>query len=260
MCVVTSCLCSDEVNLLIQHYLQELSYDCAAFAFAYESRIPFQQISQRPVPSGSLVYLVQKGMILSQIEAAASRAPNFPSSVPTTLGQLHQELRQQLETLQKNADASSKLPPLDRLPCFLDDRSALLLVAHSRGITSVAFSPDCDRLATASMDGSAAVWRIDPNRHTIFDLPLLLDADVTCLAWSRDSTLLAGRTDLAREKSDDRDRFPFKSRPTRLCRYARPRLHRAPRHCCRSRRTRPCATSSGQAMMQHATSACTVSH
>jgi WD40 repeat protein len=43
------------------------------------------------------------------------------------------------------------------------------------------------------MEGSALIWRIDHPTHTIFDRPTLIefDADATCLAWSRDSALLA---------------------------------------------------------------------
>ena len=71
---------SDEINLLIQHYLQEFGYDHSAFAFGAESKIPLnKKIADSYVPPGSLVYLIQKGMMLSQIEKHTEELITSPS-------------------------------------------------------------------------------------------------------------------------------------------------------------------------------------
>ena len=88
---------SDEINLLIQYYLQELGYNHAAFAFGCESQIP-EKISKRKVLPGSLVYLIQKGIMFTNMEAAAEKALDDPViQFAHQLNLLRDDLNQNME-------------------------------------------------------------------------------------------------------------------------------------------------------------------
>ncbi|WP_280320197.1 AAA family ATPase [Nocardia wallacei] len=67
-----------------------------------------------------------------------------------------------------------------------DDNSLAVLVGHTDMVTSLAFSPDYSTLATTGVDGTIALWRIDPTlmRHHRW-------ADATALAYTVDGTILA---------------------------------------------------------------------
>ncbi|WP_460697808.1 WD40 repeat domain-containing protein [Nocardia thraciensis] len=67
-----------------------------------------------------------------------------------------------------------------------DDNSLADLVGHTDMVTSLAFSPDYSTLATTGVDGTIALWRIDPTlmRHHRW-------ADATALAYTVDGTILA---------------------------------------------------------------------
>lgn len=189
-------LSSAEVNLLIQHYLQELGYDHAAFAFACESRIPAHPIASRHVPPGALVNLVQKGVLFSHIESAANSAAQSPASFARNLAEVSSSVRQQRESVRESVGVSSTIRRPAGSTCFLDEHSSLLLLAHRHGVTCVKWSPNGDRLATGSMDGTVVVWSVNLAKGTISDRPLRIETrtspgDVLCVAWSKDSALLA---------------------------------------------------------------------
>jgi hypothetical protein len=190
-------LSCDEINLLIQHYLQEVGYEHAAFAFACESKIPLKPIARRPVPSGSLVYLVQKGILFSHIETAAESVIQAPSTIHSQILKASQEIRCSEEAFQEAIEQSRKIRISGETSCFyLDDRSSLKLVAHSKSVVYIAWSKKDNRLATASMDGIIAVWLCDGEKRRIGDHPLVLrpemtPPDVTYISWSTDGQILA---------------------------------------------------------------------
>ena len=64
-----------------------------------------------------------------------------------------------------------------------------LRLRHSREINAVAFSPDGQRLATASSDGTVKIWDLG-NGHEILSYAGHTDK-VRCLAWSVDGTFIA---------------------------------------------------------------------
>jgi ABC-type uncharacterized transport system YnjBCD ATPase subunit len=96
------------LNNLIQHYLQEVGYEHAAFAFACESRIPEKAIARRPVPRGSLVYLVQKGILFSHIESVAESVIKAPNTIHSQMLKSSQEIRCSEEAFQEAIEQSRK--------------------------------------------------------------------------------------------------------------------------------------------------------
>lgn len=193
---------SYEINLLIQHYLQELGYDHAAFAFAVESRIPAHPIAEREVPPGSLVYLVQKGIMYSIIEKAADESVQSPSSRGSQLPHLTSFLRQSEDMIQEGFKSTTWArlmsdPESQEHPIFyLDNRSSLVLSGHEKPVTVTIWSPDDTSLATGGADGRVVVWSYDPKSCQMSDRPVVVDVggqDVTAMSWdSRGERLIVG--------------------------------------------------------------------
>ncbi|XP_038983429.1 WD40 repeat-containing protein HOS15-like isoform X2 [Phoenix dactylifera] len=59
---------NDELNYLVIRYLQESGFTNAAFAFGHESRINRIPIEEDLIPPGTLVAIVQKGLLYTELE------------------------------------------------------------------------------------------------------------------------------------------------------------------------------------------------
>lgn len=156
---------SDEINLLIQYYLQELGYTHAAFAFGCESQIPTKEISKRKVQPGSLVYLIQKGIMFANMEAAAEKALDEPSiQFAHQLNLLRNDLNQNSELVDELC-ASTRLmkvfPTPDQIeirPFYLNNQSSLFLQGHQTPAIVCAWNKTSEYMATASEGGSILFW------------------------------------------------------------------------------------------------------
>jgi WD40 repeat protein len=62
---------------------------------------------------------------------------------------------------------------------------------HTGEVTSVCWSPDGKRLASAGRDGTIKVWDPATGQEA---MALQLGGDVVCIAWSRDGRKLASAT------------------------------------------------------------------
>lgn len=200
---------SDEVNLLVQHYLQELGYNHSAFAFGSESKIPMNPIAKREVPPGALVYLIQKGIMYSQMEAAAENAISQPQTVfAHQLNLLRANLRQSTDIVEELCAAARRmkvLPANDQAEAstyYLNSQTSLFLEGHSAAAHVASWSPNGDFLATGSADGTAIVWKFEKRKDdscAVYDKPMILKpqvdsdspADITALAWSPVEPVLA---------------------------------------------------------------------
>ena len=211
---------SDEINLLVQHYLQELGYSHAAFAFGCESKIPLNKISKRHVQPGALVYLIQKGIMFAQMEAAAEKALEEPSSLfAHQLNVLRANLRQSTDLVNELCAATRRMkvfPQGDEVVTnqfILNNQSALFLRAHKSPVLSCVFGPVVAPeateqrpsmlfMATGSAGGNVVVWRFETQQngtsvvHHDFTIhraqvkgndPL----DVTALNWNPNTPILA---------------------------------------------------------------------
>ena len=191
-------LSSDEINLLIQHYLQEFGYDHAAFAFGVESKIPLKpKIASRYVPPGSLVYLIQKGILLSQIEKHADESVSSPAcNVNSEIAAIRQSMHQSSEMNRETMTATRVLRLKQNLeqgetaPFYnLTTHCALFLEGHNKPVVFAKWSDRSEFLATASADGMVIVWRFDTVNSYVFDNPVVLrpggtPPDITTLDWS----------------------------------------------------------------------------
>ncbi|KAH0786741.1 Adaptin N terminal region family protein [Histomonas meleagridis] len=201
-------ICSDEINLLIQHYLQELGFDHSAFAFGCESKISLNPISQRKVQPGSLVYLIQKGIMYSQMEAAADAALSEPNTqFAHQLNLLRASLRQSAELVDEICSSSRRMKVLsndqsDPNVFYLNSQSSLVLDGHSSSILCSSWSKDSRYLATGSSDGTVVVWEVETldnqtcainyfttieNEQGQPEVPI----DITSVEWAPDDSTLA---------------------------------------------------------------------
>lgn len=212
-------LSSDEINLLVQHYLQEFGYDHAAFAFGAESKIPLnQKIANRYVPPGSLVYLIQKGMMLTQIEKHAKESLSLSSNaINNEINSIKSSMRKLTEDNQDMLNASKLLqfsskPNSEKsdsknssrnheapdLMFHLNTQCSLFLEGHTKPVISAAWTKESDLLATASADGNTIVWKFDNENNFVYDDPIVLrpcctssHPDITSITWCDVDDILA---------------------------------------------------------------------
>lgn len=170
---------SDEINLLVQHYLQELGYSHAAFAFGCESEIPTKAISKRRVQPGALVYLIQKGIMFADMEAAAENALEDPNSLfARQLDLLRTNLRQSTELVDEQSSSTRKMkvfPTSDEsiiTPFYLNQYSSLILRAHKSPVLVCAWDSTSNYMATGSGSGSIVIWKCD-----------ICDSDYSCVIY-----------------------------------------------------------------------------
>lgn len=200
---------SDEINLLIQRYFQELGYNHSAFSFGSESHIPKKKIAERNVPPGALVYLIQKGIMFSQIETSAEEAVNQPDELfGHELNYLRSNLKQSVE-IANESNASTRRMKILRTadsssqPVILSYQSSFILQGHFGPVTTTAWNSDSTLLATGSCDGKVIVWNLiysDKNECEISDDPTILTpetnednpSDITALSFSPDNILAVG--------------------------------------------------------------------
>ena len=203
---------SEEINLLVQRYLQELGFEHTAFAFGCESQIPSKPIANREIPVGSLVYLVQKGIIYSQMEAAADEAA---SQNDTAFGHQLQILR---STIKQNTEIAEELSAATRrlriLPTqeqtepsefYLSQNSSLFLQGHSSTTYMTAWNHDSSLMASCSSDGTVCIWKFfakENGNYYVDDLPKVISpisedsaaSDITFICWSSSENYLAAGT------------------------------------------------------------------
>lgn len=199
------CVSSEEINLLVQHYLQELGYDHAAFAFGCESKIPTKEIASQEIPPGALVYLVQKGIMYAQMEAAADEASSNPDTLfGHQLNLLRSNIRQSSEIAEELSSATRRLrilPSSDQtepLEFYLSQQSSLVLEGHAGPVILSAWNKSSELLATGSTDGTVVVWQFKRSDVpesldcSVLDDPIVIKptvgpqdkADITALQWS----------------------------------------------------------------------------
>ena len=197
---------SDEVNLLIQHYLQELNYDHTSFSFGCESKIPTNPIANREIPPGSLVYLIQKGVMYAQIESAAEEASTQPEiHFNHQLNLLKNSIKQNSEFSEKILEATKRIkvfPTNDQNEpnkFYLSEQSSLFLEGHSSSVLLTSWSHNSKYLASISTDGSIVIWEF--NEDYVNDNPIILKpnfennnfVDITSICWSpNDEYLIIG--------------------------------------------------------------------
>ena len=200
---------SEEINLLVQHYLQELGFEHTAFSFGCESKIPTKEIAKREIPPGSLVYLVQKGIMYAQMEAAADEAATQPETLfGHQLNLLKSNIKQSTEIAEELSSATRRLRILpgedqtEPLEFYLSSQSSLFLEGHFLSALFSAWNHESNLLATCSADGTVCVWNFVVNENgdaVVLDDPSVFKpvtddstpADVTCLAWSPVDNILA---------------------------------------------------------------------
>jgi WD40 repeat protein len=200
---------SDEINLLVQNYFQEMGYNHSAFSFAAESKVISKEISSSYVPPGSLVYLLQKGVLSTQIETGADNALHRrDSSFQLEVLTLRDNLQQSLQSIEDRASATRRTNVFnlsesnDTQHIFLSEDSSFILKSHESPITTIKFSPNSKYLAVGGQDGVLVLWEFyldSKEKVIIYDDPksILLQkdntipTDITCLCWSDSSDLLA---------------------------------------------------------------------
>ncbi len=95
-----------------------------------------------------------------------------------------------------HADEPSKLPPsaIEALTgALMTGKSSQILHGHTGGVKAASFSPDGERAATASSDGTARIWDLT-KRRSLFTLSepgaALVPAAIEALVFSKDGALL----------------------------------------------------------------------
>ena len=198
---------SSEINILIQRYFQELGYDHSAFAFGSESQISHSKVAERKVPPGSLIYLIQKGIMFSQIDSAAQEAVGQPEELfGHELNYLRANLRQSVDIADEVSKSTRRMKVFhtdksEIQPNILSYQSSLVLQGHTAPVTLSKWSVNGDYLASGSCDGSVVIWSFNNIKskdsyvtdQTFYVIPeddKEKMCDITALAWS-DSNILA---------------------------------------------------------------------
>lgn len=226
---------SNEINLLIQQYLQELGYDHSAFAFGYESQIPQCPLVNRDPPPGSLIFLIQKGLMYAQIESAVDESIasptnqiNGPISNLMNLHKISSDMEQEVLNSTTRLHLLPKPEQLDSITYYLNDQCSLVLDGHNEGVFCAAWSSKSNFLATASIDGIVIVWYFNKGKNgitTVDDHPRILipqpnedkPPDVTAICWHPKEDILAVGTysgDIViYDKEDEIQRINFHINP-----------------------------------------------
>lgn len=194
---------SAEINILIQRYFQELGYSHSAFAFGSESKIKQHEVANRQIPAGSLIYLIQKGIMFAQIDSAAHEAAGKPEELfGQELNYLRANFRQSVEIAEEVSQSTrrTKVYHTDTAevqPNILSYHSSLFLHGHFAPVTVTAWSEDGLNLAAGSCDGTVVVWTFDNinksdcvvSEKTFYLNPSESEeetSDITALKWSKD--------------------------------------------------------------------------
>ncbi|EAX92818.1 hypothetical protein TVAG_448150 [Trichomonas vaginalis G3] len=200
---------SSEINILIQRYFQELGYDHSAFAFGSESKIPQHPVAEKQIPAGSLIYLIQKGIMFAQIDSAAHEIAEQEndSQFGEQINYLRANFRQSVEIADEVCQSTRRMKVFhtdqaEIQPNILSYHSSLVLHSHFAPISTAAWSLDGKYLAAGSCDGSVVVWSFDNlkspdcnvEEKTIYLNPAESEneaSDITALKWS-ETTLAVG--------------------------------------------------------------------
>eukprot|EP00948_MAST-09A_sp_MAST-9A-sp1_P000852 g852.t1 len=185
-------LSSDELNLLVYRYLQESGFVHSAFTFAYESLVAKSSVSNKQIPPGSLISLVQKGLQLIDIESTLNDDGTERISDVSKRNNLQKDVNAEVEM----AD-SSELIPTDEVS---------VLTGHSSEVFICRWNPKVDVLVSGSGDSTARLWQIPKGAsgmasgHIASECPIVLQSygvsvgkskDVTAVDWNKAGTLFA---------------------------------------------------------------------
>jgi len=188
-------LSSDELNLLVYRYLQESGFVHAAFTFAYESLITKSNISNKDVPPGTLISMVQKGLQLIDIE--------------NQLNDDGTERFMSKDGVEKSVGIKSTEPhTLDSGVSgeAIQDEDVSVLRGHVSEVFICKWNPKVDILASGAGDSTSRLWHIPkgasglPAGHIASEGHIVLNhhgdtdstsKDVTSIDWKSDGTLFA---------------------------------------------------------------------
>lgn len=206
---------SDEINYLIQRYFQEFGYNHSAFSFGAESNSAEfhkrNKLNEKKIPPGSLVYLIQKGVLFAQIEKSADEASADPDNkFSHELNFLRSNLKQSANIIKRISDSTAKTKILkgtdisDMNPVILSPDSSLMLQGHTTPCSAIAWSESSKYLATAACDGTIVIWTFlgeDKKEIMINHASFVPDfqngehTDITNLEFMNDNMLIASSID-----------------------------------------------------------------
>ncbi|XP_010936534.1 uncharacterized protein [Elaeis guineensis] len=93
---------NDELNYLVLRYLLESGFTNAAFAFGYESRINRTPVEEDLIPSGTLVAIVQKGLLYKELQ---EKLGNGNSNLMTKdINEIQQMIKEKKEKIKKERE------------------------------------------------------------------------------------------------------------------------------------------------------------
>eukprot|EP00924_Labyrinthula_sp_SR-Ha-C_P011524 snap_masked-scaffold_17-processed-gene-0.10-mRNA-1 protein AED:0.06 eAED:0.09 QI:0/-1/0/1/-1/1/1/0/505 len=175
---------SDELNLLILRYLEECNFTHSSFTFLNESMLSKSSLTEHNLPPNSLINLVQRGILYTEIEQDQTKKP---SSQPIK--------RKNIQS--KPVNQKKKKKKRKQLESFI------LSTKENEALTSQ-WNPKKPNLLLSGLGKAKAIlWNLSKNTENketqslnlSFDSPLLSRKkkqlfDVTSVQWSNDGNLL----------------------------------------------------------------------
>lgn len=217
---------AEDVNFLVNQYLEETGFKHTAFTFRTEAKISESVLNKPNIPPGLLLMYLEKGLLLLQMETHLDKddemitcgqpmtliAPHVCGCTRTNTNQVQDDPLRQMEDVPKVTEERTKPKEGEdrkRSSLKLDETKGIrLLTEHNGMVYNLAWHPNKRLLVSGGGDNAARLWLIElpesgPARikqakvlHHENPSSDQRQIDITCLDWRGDGgRLVTGGSD-----------------------------------------------------------------
>ena len=151
----------EEINALVWRYLSENGFQHTAFLFKEESMVDTSDSLASQIPSNSLISILQKSILYSQLEKQVCQARNDSDNrLHSFIMELEKKYPDISPAVRQDNAPENENAVLHPLNLRISSAVASILTGHRLCVFSCRWSPDGQRLGTASEDGTAIIWKM----------------------------------------------------------------------------------------------------